>query len=55
MKKRIIYGAELQNSTFMSQSGMARVVSLSDGSILKIFDPSMLGLMGLVGIDMEKK
>ena len=38
MKKRIIYGAELQNSTFMSQSEMARVVSLSDGSILKIFD-----------------
>ena len=55
MKKRIIYGAELQNSTFMSQSEMARVVSLSDGSILKIFDPSMLGFMGLIGIDMEKK
>lgn len=36
MKKRVIYGAEINYATFMSRSEMAKVVTLRDGSILKI-------------------
>lgn len=55
MKKRIIYAAEINNATFMSHSEMATVVTLKDGSILKVFNPDMLNFMKGVGIDTERK
>lgn len=55
MKKRVIYPAEISNAKFMSHSEMATVVTLQDGSILKVFNPSMLSFMKSVGIDTERK
>jgi len=55
MIKKRIENYNIKGGQLISESEIAKVIRLRDGSILKIFNPMMLCIMKLNGLNMEQK
>jgi len=55
MKKRFLQEKDLKRSKKIASTESSVVYKLNDGSILKIYNPSIIGLQKIIGLDVEAK